>query len=421
MIRPVGAGLALRSRVGPLQDTERDALLDLLAGFVRADPSPFYRGFIALPNETCFPDPFTRTADGVARIASHLLVYARFEDGYGVDVTLGEGAASSKAMLPETRVDFACIEEGQVFLSCTALGRADDALFATTQEIARAAMFERRARRGGAPYREALAKLQLTPTDTDDEKREASVYAMYVGLGVIATAGAHQYRQAERVRSRQPVTEWAHVSHGALSPAEASFLLAVQLVTRAIDGERREALLACLPEDRRGEVLAELEALEREALITRLGLPPVSEWEPEETLTPAEVMPAAESEDDDDDDDIGAREPETAVFRVRRASTALGATLGALGALFFGIFVRTMFFATDDATLFLFAVVLVGAVFGAMLGGQVAVDECSDCARAIPEVATRCPSCKHAIGGRIAHRSLRLDARAALARRSTPS
>jgi len=404
--------------VGTLQAKERDTLLEELAGFVRADPKPFYLGAIVLPSEAFFPEQFTADADGLARIGTHLLAYVHLDERYGIDVTLGEGATGSKAMLPATRVDFACIENDRVFLSCTALARADDALFAATQEIARAAMLERRARTAGVPYREGLPSPVLTPTDSEVEKHEASVYAMYVGLGVIATAGAHQYRQAGRIQGRQTVAEWMHVTYGALEPEDASFLLAVQLVVRGIDGERREAMLACLPEDRRTEVLAEIEGLEREALIAELGLPPVAEWEAEEILDPAPALPPLPPpETDDDDEDEDEDEPTTQVFRVRRANVIGGAIVGVLGGLFLGIALRVALFPASDATGFLFGLTAVGAILGVTFGGQSGSDECSDCERTIPADATRCASCKRTIAGRIPHRSMRLDARAALQRR----
>lgn len=405
-----------------LADADREALLDLLAQWVGRDAKPFTRASMPLPDTTWFPDPFTNDAGGLARIAAQLLSYAGM-DGYRVDVTVAKNASKSEDMLPRTSVDFACVEDGVVFLSCTALARADDALFAATQEIARAAMLERRARGGDAPYRGAASVPPIHPTDTEAERREASVYAVYVGLGVIATAGAHQYRQAGRTRGRMQVTEWAHVAYGALEPEEASFLLAVQLVTRGIDGARLASILAVLPQERREEVQAAMAALDRDTVIARLGLPPASAWEPEEEAGPNAPLAAEEgepAEEEEEGEDDGAEEEEEEerepVFRVPRRRIAIGVPVGAFGALVLGAVAHGVLFPTVDATLLLFVMTALGGGAGAFVAPQLAYDECSDCERVIPKTLAYCPGCHHPIGGTIADRSQRLTAREALQR-----
>lgn len=388
-----------------LTSEDRETLLDELAAFTRSDPKPFVSGPIVEPSEAWFAEPFAPTADGLEVIAAHLLAYVGL-DGFLADVTVDETAVDESAMLPDTRTDLAGIEGRTVFFSCTQLGRGDDATYALAHEVARAALLRRRLRAGASPYREMESTELVEPDDTDRERYEASVFASYLGLGVLSASGSHHYRQAGRTQGRSQITAWQHVAYGGLSPEATSYLLAVQLVARGIDGERRERLIDSLPEERRLEVRSEIGPLDREALVARLGLPPPSEWPEEQSAppplarTPKKTQRAKKK-----------RQPPGPVFRVRSDRRISGCGVGGVGTVVAGLLVHGYVFPFANASFPLLVASVAGAAGGLWLGAQSGWDDCSDCEHTIPADATHCPSCTGLVAGRIARRDQRLAAR----------
>lgn len=391
-----------------LTDEDRAYLRALLADFTRGDAEPFVARALVEPTVTWFPEAFAPTSEGLAAIASRLLAYAGLE-GHDADVTVDEGAVDADAMLPETRTDLAGIEGRTVFFSCTRLGRADDATYSLAHEVARAALLQRRLGAGASPYRAMESTELVEPDETEAARAAASVFATYLGLGLLSAAGSHHYRQTGRTRGRNQITAWQHVSYGGLSPEAASFVLALQLVARGIEGERLERLLASLPDERRSEVRVEMGRLDRDEVIASLGLPPVGAWPPEQSApVPPPRKPARKKRK-------RAKRPANThpVFRVRGDRRVLGGGLGTLGALVAGACVHGFVFPEADASFSLFLCALVGAAAGAGLGMQSGSDDCSDCERTIPGAATHCPSCKGVVAGRIKSREERLGAREA--------
>jgi len=223
-----------------------------------------------------------------------MIVYAGLDD-CTVDVTLDSAAGDSRAMLPRTRIELAGVEDQVVFFSCLELGQKKDAVLCLAHEVARAALLVRQLEGQDGPYRATSRRTELVaPADTDEERINASVYASYLGLGVLSAQGSHEYRQAGRMQGQVPVSEWQHVRYGGLDPEDTSYLLAVQLVVRAVDGTRLDRLLAPLSDERQSEVRAEMRKLDRETLIERLGLPPIETW-------PKEVPAKADEIEDEEE------------------------------------------------------------------------------------------------------------------------
>lgn len=84
--------------------------------------------------------------------------------------------------------------------------------------------------------------------------RQASVAAVYLGLGVVATNASQYHRLGAEQRGREAVTEWEVVTTGGLSPRHLLLLLAVQAVLRGKLEEAHHTLRADLLDELRGLV-----------------------------------------------------------------------------------------------------------------------------------------------------------------------
>lgn len=271
-----------------LDEGERETLLDQLGELLRSEPGPFVSAPFVEPTPRYFPDVFDHDAASAQALAQRLLGYAGL-DGFQAQVELEN--ASRSASLPLTASDLVSIEGPTIRFVCAELGRADDATLCLAQEVARAALLVHTHRRSDTVYRASMRPEApvVTPDTSDGALVHASIFAYVLGFGVLATLGAHHARQGGHSRGGFSQTSWQHVAYGRLSPEAASYLLAVQLVVRAVPAPRRNALLASLPTHRRVEVETAIASLDREALLARLGLPPPSTWPPERVpaITPA--------------------------------------------------------------------------------------------------------------------------------------
>ncbi len=391
-----------------LDAAARESLLDELIAFTRTDAAPFVSHLLVEPSDAYFQDTFEATSEGLQTVAEHLLRYVGLS-GRAVDVALADDAMSDRAMLPDTMTDLAGVDAETVFLSCTHLGRSDDAIYSLAHEVARAALLVRAMQANDAPYRTGPTRGFVDADESVKERRRASIFAHYAGLGVLSVAGSHQYRQASRIQARVPVGEWKHVSYGALPPEETSFLLAVQLVVRAIEPERRARILERLPDERREEVLIEIARLERDPLLARLELPSPSTWAPEFEPPSKPIAPPAQKRAVSKTKKRKVSgEP---VFRVRSSSSATGIAIGAIGALILTGILKAAVAPLADWSLAFSLALFIGAGVGLVIGNEHHWDNCSDCEKRIPPEAAECPGCAHVVGGRVASRSDRLDAR----------
>lgn len=267
-----------------LDEEEREDLLDRLAVLVRPDPGLFVSSPFVEPTPRFFPDVFDHDAASAQALAQRLLGYAGL-DGFRAEVVLEESARSAAPSL--TTSDLVSVEGQTIHFACSELGRVDDATLCLAHEVSRAALLVHTHRRSDSVYRASVRPEAaiVTPDASDEALVAASIFAYVLGFGVLATLGAHHARQGGHSRGGVSQTSWQHVAYGRLSPEAASFLLAAQLVVRAVPSPRRNALLASLPTNRRVEVETALASVEREALLARLGLPEPSRWPPERMPT----------------------------------------------------------------------------------------------------------------------------------------
>lgn len=383
-----------------LTDTERDALLEELASFTADDPAPFVSGRIVELNDDYFPEVWERTERGARTIAQRLMGYAGL-DRYAADLVLDDGAIDEHAMLPQTEMDLAGIEGKGVHFTCTRLGSSDDAVLSLAHEVARAALLTRELGREDGPYRDGPRADLIAPPDDRSDAVEASVLAVHLGLGVLAAHGSHRYRQAGKLVGRMTVTEWQHVVYGGVSPESASYLLAVQLVVRAVPESSVDRLLAPLEPERRAQVRAEMGLLDRAVLVDALGLPPESTWAPAPGL-PVPPLPAPRARAKK------ARKPktETPVFRIRSDYASTYAFVGLLVGGISGCALNLNFLYADPVWWSLSPMwILTGG--GWLLGRRKGNDECSGCERRLPDEATHCASCGGVVAGRIRNYAMR--------------
>ncbi len=389
--------------MGELKDAERDALLEALVAFTRDDPAPFVSGRIVELTPDYFPEPWERSERGALIVTRRLMNYAGL-DRHIAELVLDDEAIDEHAMLPMTQMDLAGIEGRVIHVTCVKLGRAEDTVLSLAHEVARAALLARQLGREDGPYRESPAGgLRAPPVDGSDAV-EASVLAVYLGLGVLAAHGSHRYRQAGKIVGSMSVTEWQHVVYGGVSPEAASYLLAVQFVVRDQPRGVVDALLAPLDEERRAQVRAEMAKLERSALLAAFELPPESTWASAPTLPvpplrePTGRAPARSK-----------RKKETPVFRIRSDYASTYAFLGLIIGGVTGCALNLNFLFRDPIWYSLSPMlVLTGG--GWLLGRQKGNDECSGCERRLPDDATHCAACGGLVAGRIRTYRERFDA-----------
>jgi len=265
---------------------------------------------------------------------------------------------------------------------------------------------------GETAYRAAANPEPRVPAGTQSEHVEASVLATCVGLGVLSAVGAYRFQQSGHHRGLMQYTSWRHDGYGGLSPEAASYLLAVQLVVRDVDEERLRRIVATLPEERRREVQAEMPNLDREVLISRLGLPPPAAWPPEQLVSPdvpvIASVPKLATAKAKPKPKKRSKHP---VFRVRAHRGTLGAVFGGPSGTMLGIALQPALAPPLPPLLITLGAMAFGLGVGTWLGRSFGWDNCSDCEATLPDDAERCPGCDGLVVGRIAERYQRLAAR----------
>jgi hypothetical protein len=366
------------------------------------------------PTPQWFPDRWTPSAAGVRRLARRLLRYAGLER-LDVEVTLFHGdrdvALNAHGHAVGQRHHgaaawFAGITDDVCSFGAE-VGQLDDPLGVTAAMAHEVAHVFRRVH-------------GVEVEDRDVEERLTDLTTVLLGFGVLTTNASSRHRSAG---GGIGVYSWSHRALGYLPPQAMSFLLAVQAVARGLDGDARRHLAKLLEANQRGFFEHAIKHLEREHsdLAARLGLSARATWPDGPDLRHLRA-PLDDDADDDDDEVAEAPAPEPRgvnsgrpVFRIERTRKWRYAGLAALA----GMASLPVIGLVVPSTALAFAVVIAGALAGAVAGRRVRADHCADpdCKALLAPGLTRCPGCDGTIAGTIAHPDQRLEAAEAYARR----
>jgi hypothetical protein len=390
------------TRLPPPQ--EQAELIRQVATLARAHGSaPWVSAPLLEPRPEHFPDPWRADALGVERLARRLLAYAGLPD-LGVHVRLFANEAGSRTVDVRGGVTssehagaaawFAGIEDGRCLFGTDVqkLETPDHLAGIMAHEVAHA--FRRFHR--------------LERPERDVEERLTDLTTVFLGFGVLTTNAAYRYRASGDMNR----TRWTHERVGYLAPEAMSFLLGAQVVARGLPAGERRRIARFLEPNQAAAFQAACSALDRAALLERLGLPPEAEW-------PAVVPPAPRPFDTSADPpppDLpalaqAARQQQNTgvpVFRVGRHAQTRYLVLAFLPAA--GAAVLAGWAASPLAGLAAACGVMIAS---GVLGRRRRHDRCSepDCSAVIPANAERCPGCGGTISGRIEKQDDRLAAR----------
>jgi hypothetical protein len=216
------------------------------------------------------------------------------------------------------------------------------------------------------PYR-------TTPREVDDDLlRRGAIWAVYLGLGVLAVDAALRITtHASSTSSSRGAASFQHVGHLGLD--ELAFLVAVQAIVRGdelppdLDGEQRDAAFAW------HLALTGLADELREAL----AVPPPQEWEDVErpALGPLARVPIVEG-----------GELAAPVRRVTARHTGAGGAIGGLTSALLAI-------VTELPMPIAGPLALAAAGYGAYIGSRLKTARCSGCGAGLVDNAVTCTGC----------------------------
>jgi len=351
------------------------------------------------PTNTFFPDRWARSKRGVKRLIRRILWYAGL-DGLHVDLEVFDAQPPGEFHVG-IAAWFAGIADGRVSFGLD-LHQLDDRerlVGVLCHEVAHA-------------YR---AHHGLVVSDRNIEEALTDLTTIYLGFGMLTVNASYAYRTQHIGASMIQGHQWQEQRAGYLTPAEMSFLLAIQTVVRELDEDRVRRIAGLLS--------ATQSSLFREARRTladdlglpdELGVPAREEW-PEPSEAEPVPFPDDDEEDSSSDEDAPIHrkiEPQNEgqpVFRVRTTNRGLGA----MGGTVVSVVPALLLFDTTPTRLL---AVGIAAGIGIVVAEARGRDLCSDtsCATVLPEDASTCPECGGTIAGRLDDPKDRLAAQEAL-------
>jgi len=360
------------------------------------------------PTAKYFPDRWSFTEAGLDRVVRRLMQYA--ELGH-LDVRIttfadpGAPVGRKHSAHRATAGVFLGIQDGCCYFGFNSEALADEEYVAgvMAHEVAHA-------------YRDHHALC-----DTSDQEREeclTDVTAAYLGFGILVANNSYRYR-ASHTGSMLGGGLFAHSESqvGYLSPQAFSFLLAIQMKARGLEGRRRSHVLRHLETTQQAFAKAAAEAILEwpeetlERLRIALGDATVEEIPLKSILLPLPPLPEV-PEEATPDEDPAVNAPlfnqGYPVFRVGQSKTTQYGTVGVLaGVLLWAAAVA----APSLAWLFITSSVI-GTAAGIIAGVRARYDICSDpeCTCVLPPDATLCPNCGGFVAGSIRSASDRLAA-----------
>jgi len=212
----MNAGIEASAR-WPLSNDQRAHVVRLGELIHRAGTARFIQAHLVRADERDFPDTWEPTLASLYRLLYRLYWHAYID----VEVVIEDARAPAPPnprMLLSSSIDLLEAHDGRVTYRVAAFGN-DDIAGLISHSIGEAFLRLSPA----APFRGGA----YTPTETD-----ASVAACYLGLGVLVANASMYRRYRSRLAGRQVVSENCIETTGGLSIAEATLLLAIQLVVR---------------------------------------------------------------------------------------------------------------------------------------------------------------------------------------------
>ncbi|MBK6920967.1 MAG: hypothetical protein IPH07_26465 [Deltaproteobacteria bacterium] len=388
---------------------ERDAILESLAGLVRA------RGYEHLvlsplvePDERHFPDRWGGGEASVARVLRRLLVYADLEGVQPrivVEPDLGLGPMSPAGVgspawlagvvdgVPQVRVRESSLRDP--FVLVPAMARVASAIFRKQHRLATG--------------------------DPEREERQVDLTSVFLGFGLVTVPAAVR-RSTSRAGGRVQATT---TRIGVLDPRSLAFALAVVLELRGTEGARMRGIDERLGADGAAFVAAARTwfRAQPQALADRLAVPPRAQWPDPPALSlltaPLPDDPATSMEQRlDEDKGVQGMNAGKPVFRVERSKAMRLARMLGLPVLLLGMLAGRMNVGVEfemwKAMLIAGGLALTGLLIGRLLPDA----RCSEpkCGQTLTKDQLTCPLCGGRIAGVIHHPRERLAAEEALAR-----
>ena len=356
-------------------------ILATLAGLIRrGGAARFLAVRVAAANTRDFPVVWEPTLDAVHRLLYRVAWHAHFD----IEITVRDvrpALPPDNRMLKKSELELLAVEPGKASFDVAALGNDDVA--------------------GRAAHAIGDAFLALAPIDPFREAgreataAEASITAVYLGLGVLVANSSMYRRNASRVVGRSVVSEDFVEQSGGLSIADATLLVAIQDAVRDDHSPALDTLLAPQKEwlERWRTVLEPHEA-ELRAL---LGLDDAPAGPP---LTRADTprAPAAVAEPDLKRFNRGRK-----TFRVPQRTVTRGALGFFAGSLGFLVPIPAVNLVLGPVAM------LAGAIAGYVYAARFFACSDPDCRRHMATEVETCPGCGGAILETIANANLRLE------------
>jgi len=206
----------------PLDPEHERLVRELGALIAKAGAWRFMRGHIAAANKRDYPDPWEETREGVARALARTVWHARLD----LEVTLEDVRQPGEKIggrLRKTNVELVRVDATRAELALSAVGNDDVAGILAT-EVGRA--FVGQLAHRGHPLRGG-ASAEGVP-----DLASATLGAVYLGLGVVATNASRYARAVGEIVGRTAIHEHEIDQIGGLDPDDLAFLLAVQATVR---------------------------------------------------------------------------------------------------------------------------------------------------------------------------------------------
>lgn len=401
-----------RPKPGPVELPEperRQWLLESLRALLqRTEWEQFVCSPIVLPRPEYFPDRWTPTTGGVARLLRRLFCFADLEELtprvelFDEERPPERHGVTSSVHHKGTAGLFLGIEDDVAYFGAESTLLADPGGITATlaHEVAHAYRTHR----------------ELCVADVDVEEQLTDLTTVFLGFGILNANASLRHRSGF---GEQGIFthEWTVQRLGYLPPQELCFLLAAQVHVRGPERADARAIAAQLELNQAGFFRAALRwlARERPQLARELGLPPAESWPPPDSLAKL-TRPLAEGEEPEEEVPAPAPAPPVRfnvgrpVFRVwrrpRRETFIIDMLL---------VLAAVLTLASDAIVTTKIAVAAV-AVAGLVLTGRRLRPCCSDpgCRVALSRSAKTCPGCGGTVSGELQYASERLAAEEAL-------
>ncbi len=381
-------------------EEERAWLLEQLRRLVeRRGLEPLVAAPLIVADERCFPDPWTRDAEGVLRLVRRMVDHAGLPDLRVVirDQRRRAGGAGEVGgrLLTESELGLAVVQPDRVVFELHAIGN-DDLAGIVSHEVGMLVASLPPDAAADGPYR-------ARPVEELAEPAIGSVAAVYVGLGVLAANASLSRRVEQEVLGNSVYSESRVAYAGGLAPEAIAYLLAVQAELRGGDDPAHRAL--SVAQRRAFDAWRGHLAGRRQELIDQLRLPPAEGWPPARTVVLAPDVDERGEIEGLSDEDRRLFNRGRWIFRVRKSRASLGLALGTAA----GLIGMAMVGASALAALPLLGGMSVGGLAGRRAAPRWRCSD-PDCDAMLEKDAPVCRGCGGTVGGELRRAEDRLGA-----------